>query len=163
MMRRHEHVATVRVGCYEPGQRLPFEVASEEHPSARRFDGEHETRFVVACGMGCRCHFVPLQIATPDLWVQDANPAEWIERERIACLCGPHSDSCHSRLPQQLCYRPRLTHKKGGRHDDLSNSKSLEQFRHGIEVICVGMRDDERIDPRDTLMPENGRHGTPGC
>jgi len=85
MMRRHEHVARIRIGGDEAGQRPPFEVAREEQPSARRLHGEHETRLVV-----CRHriadsifdrHVMHMRIVTAGGRVQHADAAERIKRE----------------------------------------------------------------------------------
>ena len=85
MMRRHEHVARIRIGRDEASQRPPFEVAGEEQPSACRLHGEHEARLVV-----CRHriahrifhrHVMHVRIVTAGRRVQHADAAERIKRE----------------------------------------------------------------------------------
>jgi hypothetical protein len=85
-MRRHEHVATVRIRRNEAGQRLPLEIAREEQPSTRRLNGKHEARFVV-----CRHRIVHriFQRYVMHVWIaaaavgrmQHADAAERIDRE----------------------------------------------------------------------------------
>jgi len=57
MMRRHEHIARIRIGGDEASQRPPFEVAGEEQPSASRFHGEHEARLIVCRHRIAHCIF----------------------------------------------------------------------------------------------------------
>jgi hypothetical protein len=85
MMRRHEHVTRVRIGGDEASQRLPFEVAGEEQPSAGRLHGEHEARLVVCRHRITDCiferHVMHVWIATAGGRVQHADAAERIKRE----------------------------------------------------------------------------------
>jgi hypothetical protein len=150
-MRGHEHVAGVWIRGDEPGQRIPLDVAGEEQPAARRVHREHEARLVV---LHRSRRFIRR--------MEHADAAERVERERLPGLGGPHRHARRRRQPQEFPDRPRVAPEERRGHDDLPHGKPIEQFGHGVEVIGVGMGDDERVDPRQALVPEHGRHGPPG-
>lgn len=145
-MRRHQHIAALWSRRQEFGQRRAFDVTGEQEPAASRFDGHDEARFVVIGpwidGMRAPC------------CMQHPHAAERVDRKRLASAhdvdwhppgCGAAAHLGHSR---------RRAGKKRFGDDDSPYAKPCEQIGDGVEVIGIGMRDDERVDPRHSLRPQ---------
>jgi len=146
MMRGHEHIADLGPRRDEVGQGFAFDVAGQQEPAAGGLDSQHEARLVVV-GPGVDRMLVRRGMHHP-------HAAERVDRE---CLSRPHDLHRHvirGSPAAHLRHARRRTGEERLRDDDPAHAKPREQIGHGVEVIGVGMRDHKRVDPRDSLRPQ---------
>jgi len=103
VVRSHEHVAGAGIGGDDSRDRSALDVPREQEPAARRLHGQHEARLVVTARTGGR---VAASRPAAGRRMQAADPAERIERERLAGLHRPHGDARGAGPPQQFADRP---------------------------------------------------------
>jgi len=148
VMRRHEHVAGLGIRGHEPGQPVPLDVAGEQQPAARRLDGKHDARLVI--------------VGTAFVLVEHPDPTERIGGDLVAHRERAYRNPAFVDLPQQFPDGQRVAPQEGPGDSNLAERKPLQQVRHGIEVVGVGMGEDECVDPGDRAAPEDGGHPTAG-
>jgi hypothetical protein len=85
-----------------------------------------------------------------------------IEREGVARPHYPDRYAGRRGLPKQFTDAPRPALHECRRHHDLTHGEPLQEAGHGIEVVGVGMGDDERVDPAHALVPEHAGHRAAG-
>ncbi len=146
VVRRHEHVAGARPGAYERRKCVAFEISGEQHAPARGFDRQDEARFVVSRPRRRR----------PGSWLERSHTAERIERERIAGREGADRDPACAEPREQVGHGRRVgVEEESLRHHDDPHSEATEQFGHRVEVVGVGMGEDEHVDPAHALAPQH--------
>jgi hypothetical protein len=152
-MRRHEHVAVLRPRCHEVGQGWALDVAGEQEPAAGRLDSQHEARFVVVSP------WVAIVLASCSM--QHPHAAQRVDRKRLTRPNDLNRHHARRGAASHLSHTRRRARKKGLGDDDSTHAKPCQQIGHGVEVIGVGVRDDERVDPRHSLRPQERFHAPP--
>jgi len=85
-----------------------------------------------------------------------------IEREGVARPHHPDRDAGRRGLLEQLTNAPRPALHECRRHHDLTDGESLQQAGDSIEVVGVGVGDDEGVDPADPFVPKHAGHRAAG-
>ena len=152
MMGGDEEVAGAGIASHEPVECGPFEVTGEEGPPACRFNRHDEARLVVGGG-GHR----PIRRA----WVEHADATERIEGNLVSGRDGPEGDSRGSDPRQDLGDGGGRARQKGLGDNDAADLEAFEDIGNSVEMIGVGMGDDERVDATDPLAPEQRRKPAP--
>jgi hypothetical protein len=152
-MRGHEHVAVLRPRCHEVGQGRALDVAGEQKPAASRLDSQHEARFVVVSP------WVAITLAPRSM--QHPHAAQWVECKRVTRPNDLNRHHTRRGAASHLGHTRRRAREKRLGDDDPAHAKPRQQIGHGVEVIGVGVRDDERIDPRHSLRPQERFHAPP--
>jgi len=152
VVRRHEHVAFAGRSRSKQPQRLPLDIAREEHTAAGRLERDDEARLVVAA----------VKVLVASEWMEHTGTAERVDRERVACPSRSHGYSPRFCRVEQIGDRERWAPEERLGHEDLANTKPSQQGRHGVEVVGIGMRDHKRVDPRDPLAPKHRLHRPAG-
>ena len=168
-MRRDEHITGLRPCRHEPREGVPLEIAGEEQATAGRFDRKHDAPLVV--GHGGVEPSMPGAGCLPVVWVgvrivairmQNADAAVRIDGEFVSGPDRAQRDALVDDPLQEIGDRRRPALQKVGRDHDLAHGEPLEELRHGVEVVCVGMGDDERVDPPYALAPQHPRQRPAG-
>ncbi len=159
MMRRDQHV-TLRRTCREkPAESRPFEVTSEQQPTAGRFDSQHYARLIIGCREQDRVVLVRSRHDRLRRSRRMKHPCHtgWPEVDRIA---PSHNMLFHTGLregSQQATRHWGITLQKFLRNNNLANPESLEKCGHRIEVICICMGEHKAVDHPDSLGSKHSR------
>ena len=148
VMRRHEHVADLGFRRHEPGQSIPLDVAGEEQPAARGLDREHDARLVV--------------VGTAFVLMQHPDSTERIGGDFVTCRELADRYPAFVDQTKQFTDGESVAPQESPGDRNLPDPKPLQQIGHGIEMIGVGMGENERVDPADRPAPENGGHPPAG-
>jgi hypothetical protein len=157
VVRSHEHIARIGTGSHECFQGGSLQVSSQQEPPARGLHRHHDARLVVG-----RPPLHPLGRIVTVPRVQHAHAAGRVEGKRVV---SRHRADRNPRLTgqeQHLADGSRVTTQEGIRHDNFADRESLDQIRHGVEVISIGVGNDERIDVAQPLIPQHTFHRSPG-
>jgi hypothetical protein len=86
--------------------------------------------------------------------MEHTGSAEGIDRKGITCSSRSNGHMTFPCRCEQLGNRNRPVREQRLRDEQFADVKAGQECGHGIEVVGVGMRNDERVDPSDTLAPE---------
>ena len=156
-MRSNQDIARIGPIRHKRFQCGSLQVSGQEQSPAGGLHRQHDTRLVV----GNPSRRLSARI-TVSARVQHPHTTRGVERK---CVVGRHRANRNPGLAGHEQHLPdggRVAAQKGMRHHDLSDRKSIDQCWHGIEVVGIGVGDDERVDVADPLVPQHTRHGPLG-
>ncbi len=158
MVRGDEHVTATGPFGDKAVEGSSFKVAGEQDAAPCRFHRDHQTRFVVSrTPPPC---FVPLDSRSSGM--EDSDPAQPVERDLIPLSADSHRDPGLVDPPQDLCHCRRLALQERFRNNHAAHREPLDQIGDAVEMVGVGVRDHQRVDPLDALAPQHRRKTAAG-
>ena len=151
MMGGDQELTRPGIGGDEPVERPPFEIAREQDPAPRRLDRHNEARLVVGGG----------RPGASRKRMEDTHPTERIEGDLVSGRDRRHRNPRGGDPRENLGDRRCGAGQEGLGNNDAADVEAFEKVRHAVEMIGVGMGDDEGVDPADPLAPEERRKPAP--